>query len=113
MGRGAGDVSARVEFEARDLSAENYDQWLLGYLEEMEQRYEPKLYPGKITLLCSAQEPRGLFLDPQMGWGAFASGGVDVAVIDGDHFTVFKGHGLEQMATYISNVLCRPGSGIA
>jgi thioesterase domain-containing protein len=36
-----------------------------------------------------------------MGWGAFALGGVDVAVIDGDHFTVFKGEGLEQMATHI------------
>ena len=105
------EAPARVEYEARDLSAENYDQWLLGYLEETEQRYQPSLYPGKITLLCSAREPRGLFLDPQMGWGPFASGGVDVAIIDGDHFTVFKGQGLEQMATNISNVLGRPVRG--
>lgn len=91
----------RVTFEARDLSAENYDQWLLGYLEETEQRYEPKFYPGKITLLCSAREPRGLFLDERMGWSAFAAG-VDIAIIDGDHFTVFKGRGLEQMATRIT-----------
>jgi len=100
-----GDAQARVAFEARGSSAENYDQWLLGYLEEAELGYEPKTYPGKITLLCSAREPRGLFLDPHKGWGPFASGGVDVAVIDGDHFTMFKGQGLEQMAKHISAVI--------
>jgi thioesterase domain-containing protein len=102
FGRAQGDAQARVSFETRELSAENYDQWLLGYVEEVAEGYEPRSYPGKITLLCSTQEPRGLFLDPQMGWGAFALGGVDVAVIDGDHFTVFKGEGLEQMATHIA-----------
>jgi thioesterase domain-containing protein len=100
--RSQGDAQARISFETRELSAENYDQWLLGYLEEAAQRYEPKSYPGKITLLCSTQEPRGLFLDPRLGWGAFALGGVDVAVIDGDHFTVFKGEGLEQMAAHLA-----------
>jgi amino acid adenylation domain-containing protein len=101
LGRSRGDAQVRVSFEARVSSAENYDQWLLGCLEEAAQGYELKSYPGKITLLCSTREPKGLFLDPQMGWGAFALGGVDVAVIDGDHFTVFKGEGLEQMATHI------------
>ncbi|MBI3544981.1 MAG: amino acid adenylation domain-containing protein [Gammaproteobacteria bacterium] len=89
----------------RDLSAENYDQWLLGYLENCARNYEPKLYPGKITLLCSALEPRGLFLDAHMGWDAFALGGVDVSIIDGDHFTVFKGKGLEQMAGHITRAM--------
>jgi amino acid adenylation domain-containing protein len=102
FGLSRSDAQARVPFEARESSAENYDQWLLGRLEEASQGYEPKPYPGKITLLCSTREPKGLFLDPQMGWGAFASGGVDVAVIDGDHFTVFNGQGLEQMATHIA-----------
>ncbi len=102
VGHSRGDERARVAFETRELSAENYDQWLLGYLEETAQRYEPKLYTGKITLLRSTREPKGLFLDSEMGWGAFASGGVEVAVIDGDHFTVFNGDGLEQMATHLS-----------
>jgi amino acid adenylation domain-containing protein len=101
LGLSQGDAQGRVAFEARELSAENYDQWLLGYLEETAEGYEPRSYPGKITLLCSTQEPKGLFLDSRMGWGPFATGGVEVAVIDGDHFTVFKGEGLEQMATHI------------
>ncbi len=102
LDRSQGDAQAHVASVTRELSAENYDQWLLGYLEKTAQGYEPKLYQGKITLLCSAQEPKGLFLDPQMGWGAFALRGVDVAVIDGDHFTVFNGKGLEQMAAQIT-----------
>jgi amino acid adenylation domain-containing protein len=105
FGRSSGNAPARVAFEVRESSAENYDQWLLGYLEETAQAYEPKPYSGKITLLCSAQEPKGLFLDPQMGWGAFALGGVDVSVLDGDHFTVFKGQGLEQMAAQVSALM--------
>jgi thioesterase domain-containing protein len=99
------DEPTPVTFATRELSAENYDQWLLGYLEETAQAYEPKMYPGKITLLCSTQEPKGLFLDRRMGWSAFALKGVDVAIIDGDHFTVFNGRGLEQMATHVSTVI--------
>ena len=95
---------ARVDFENRELSAEDYDHWLFTYLEKTAEMYEPAAYAGKVTLLCSAQEPRGLFLDPKMGWGPFASRGVEVAVIDGDHFTMFKGQGLEQMATQIAAV---------
>jgi amino acid adenylation domain-containing protein len=109
LGRPQADSQARVGFEAREASAENYDRWLLGYLEDAAQGYEPKSYPGKITLLCSAREPRGLFLDPRMGWGAFAPRGVDVAIIEGDHFTIFKGRGLEQMAARISEAMAVQG----
>ena len=109
LGRSQGDAHARVDFENRESSAENYDRWLLGYLEDAAQRYEPGLYRGTITLLCSAREPKGLFLDPQMGWGVFALGGIDVAVIEGDHFTIFKGRGLEQMAARISEAIAAHG----
>jgi amino acid adenylation domain-containing protein len=109
LGHPQGDAHAPVGFEAREASAENYDRWLLGYLEERAQGYELRSYSGKITLLCSAREPRGLFLDPRMGWGAFALGGVDVAIIEGDHFTMFKGRGLEQMAARISEAMAVQG----
>lgn len=101
-GRTAPAVSS---FEDRTLNAEQYDQWLLTYLEEMAKNYRPVIYPGKITLLCSAQEPKGLFLDPVMGWGGFAAGGIKLAVIDGDHFTMFKGRGLKQMAEHVGRAM--------
>jgi thioesterase domain-containing protein len=104
LGLAPASSETHVAFETRALSAEDYDQWLLGYVEGAAQKYEPRMFPGKLTLLCSAREPRGWFLDPEMGWGAFAAKGVEVAVIDGDHFTMFKGQGLEQMASQISQM---------
>ena len=100
--------SRPVDFQNRNISVENYDQWLLGYLDNVALNYAPKPYPGKLLLLCSATEPRGLFLDPKMGWGSFASA-IDIAIIDGDHFTMFEGKGLQQMAEYISTVVAAHG----
>ena len=40
-----------------------------------------------------------------MGWAAITSGGVDVVVMAGDHFTMFEGQGLEQMARNVSSAL--------
>ena len=101
MGYQATDAVAPVAFEDRNLNAQNYDQWLLGYLDTVALRYIPKSYSGKITLLCSANEPRGLFLDPKMGWGPFAAQ-IDVVIIDGDHFTMFQGEGQKQMALHVA-----------
>jgi len=98
-------AAQHVPFEARGLSPEHYDQWLLGYLEAAEARYEPGSFAGRVTLLRGALEPQGPFLDPQMGWAALTSGGVEVVVMDGDHFTVFQGQGLEQMARQVSGAL--------
>ncbi len=104
FGGSRGDAEVSVAHGTELHGAENYDKWLLKYLEEAAQDYQPRLYSGKILLLSSAQEPKGIFLDPKMGWGDFALAGVDLAVIDGDHFTMFKGQGLAQMATHISAV---------
>jgi len=102
FGHSSSDAPAPVTFETRSASAENYDQWLLGYLDDLAQTYNSGPYQGRVTLLCSAREPKGKFLDPKMGWGALALEGVDVAVIDGDHFTMLQGEGLEQMALHIA-----------
>lgn len=97
-----------VAFEERNINVENYDQWLLGYLDNVALRYLPKPYPGKLTLLCSATEPRGLFLDPKMGWGSYASA-IDIDIIEGDHFTMFEGKGLQQMAEHIATAVVDHG----
>ncbi|HUS25142.1 MAG TPA: thioesterase domain-containing protein, partial [Candidatus Binatia bacterium] len=92
----------------RDLPAENYDQWLLNYLVAAADRYVPRRYAGRITLIRSAEEPCGRFLDLRMGWGEFAEGGVDVRVIDGDHFSIFRNPGVQQMAQCIAGALDAP-----
>jgi thioesterase domain-containing protein len=85
------------------LSAEQYDQWLLHYLEEAAASYQPRSYPGTMTLFRSSQEPAGRFLDPQMGWGEFVRGGIEVVVIDGDHFSIFQEPSVSQLAQRIES----------
>ncbi len=81
---------------------ETYDQWLLGYLQELTARYEPKPYPGRVTLLRSRQEPTGLFFDRNAGWAPFAAGGIALSMVDGNHFTMFQERGANQMAQHIA-----------
>ena len=87
------------------LSAEQYDQWLLNYLQDAADSYEPKPYLGTMTLFRSSHEPTGRFLDEKMGWGAFVDGGVEVVVIDGDHFSIFQEPSVSQMAQRIESAV--------
>jgi thioesterase domain-containing protein len=56
------------------------------------QNYKPQVYAGRLTLLraderrLTAQETD----DPTAGWGALATGGVDVQIVPGDHFTLLR-----------------------
>ncbi|HWM65642.1 MAG TPA: condensation domain-containing protein [Steroidobacteraceae bacterium] len=76
---------------------ENYDKWLLEYLQATTGRYEPGAYSGRITLFRSTQEPTGLLFDPLAGWAEFAQG-VDLELVEGNHFTIFQDPGATQMA---------------
>lgn len=93
----------RTEIAKEDATnVEDYDQWLLNFLQGLSARYEPKRYPGKITLFRSRREPTGLWFDPLAGWGQFTQGGVELFMLDGNHFTMFQEPGVQQMATHIS-----------
>ncbi len=80
---------------------EDYDQWLLHYLERTTAKYEPKVYSRRITLFRSRREPTGLWFDPLAGWGQFTSAGVDMHMLDGNHFTMFQEPGVTKMAADI------------
>jgi len=93
----------------RQHNAEAFDTWLLDYLENLMQRYEPKPYEGKISLFRSFEEPHGLWIDQAMGWKAFARAGVEVTVISGDHYSVFNDPGVKEMAATIRGIIGREG----
>jgi thioesterase domain-containing protein len=42
------------------------------------RRYSPGRYPGRITLLRSEEQVGGRSADPDLGWGPFAVGGVEI-----------------------------------
>ena len=49
------------------------------------QSYELHLYPGRITFFKASESLPGASADPTMGWSDWASGGVEVHVIPGNH----------------------------
>jgi amino acid adenylation domain-containing protein len=82
-------------------AAEQYDRWLVTYLNRVIEAYRPRRFDGNMTVFRSAQEPAGLFLDPKLGWDGYASRGVDLVVVPGDHYTAFQGPGVSVMARHI------------
>ncbi|HEY6434316.1 MAG TPA: AMP-binding protein, partial [Acetobacteraceae bacterium] len=82
-------------------AAEQYDRWLVTYLNRVIEAYRPRRFDGSMTVFRSAAEPAGLFLDPKLGWDGFASGGVDLVVVPGDHYTAFQEPGMSVMARHI------------
>ena len=91
--------------QARYVTADGYDQWLLKYLQQAVKRYRPGAYSGEITIFRSDQEPHGLFLDRQLGWGSHTTRAVNVVSLPGDHFTIFTEPGVDQMARQITDHL--------
>jgi thioesterase domain-containing protein/acyl carrier protein len=91
------------------LTNEMYDQRLLAHLEKALGRYDPKPTQLKVAIYRSSQEPRGLFLDYDMGWNDLAKGGVDTTLIEGNHYTMFQSPGVDRMSEDIAariNILC-------
>jgi len=94
----------------KELSREDYDKWLLQYLQSVTLAYEPGRYPGTLTLFRSLEEPTGWFFDPLAGWGAFADN-VELVMVSGDHYTMFQEAGARQMAERITATLSRFSAG--
>jgi len=88
-------------------TGENYDRWLLSYLQGLTTQYEPGSYGGVVTLFRSEKEPTGLFFDPEAGWGRFTTAGVKLHMVSGDHLTMFQNKGAEQMAEIIGALIDR------
>ena len=51
-------------------------------------RYVPRIYPGRLTLLRTSPDGALVPGDPFLGWGQLATGGVEVHEIPGGHFTI-------------------------
>jgi non-ribosomal peptide synthetase component F/thioesterase domain-containing protein len=80
---------------------ENHDRWLLQHLQACNARYEPKAYSGHISLIRSTRELTGWLFDPYAGWAAFANAGVDLRMVQGNHFTMFQDPGVTIMANWM------------
>jgi non-ribosomal peptide synthetase component F/thioesterase domain-containing protein len=77
---------------------ENHDRWLLQHLQACNARYVPQPYDGHISLIRSTRELTGWLFDPYAGWAPFAKEGIDLTLVEGNHFTMFQDPGVTRMA---------------
>ncbi len=63
--------------------------------------YIPRPSPDRLLLIRAAEA----CLDPTLGWGGLALGGVNAASVKGDHFTVLRGEGARMAAEQIRAAL--------
>ena len=62
-------------------------------------------FAGRICLFHRDSMPSGRYLDPQLGWGDLAAGGIEVHPLPGDHFSMFREPGVTTMATIVDGIL--------
>ena len=63
-------------------------------LEELHRKaqaaYVPKTYYGHITLFRAGETPPGYHVDPQLGWGKIAAGGLEIYRVPGHHVAIVE-----------------------
>jgi hypothetical protein len=67
--------------------------------------YEPKAYPGFITVFRATDRSLTGTYDATLGWKPLAAGGIRVLAIQGDHGTMLKGDGALRLAAALRDCL--------
>lgn len=71
--------------------------------------YEHKPYPGKITLLRTGRDSHSTS-DADLGWGAWAAGGVEVHWIPGEHNTLIESPNVEAVGRILKECIAEVAS---
>lgn len=64
-------------------------------------RYQSTTYDGRLVLLNAADRPSEYGRDRTLGWSHYASGGIDIHVVPGDHFSMMHPPGVLTLAERI------------
>jgi thioesterase domain-containing protein len=67
--------------------------------------YQPRTYPGKLTLFLAADQPRYQQVTTQLGWQEYAVGGFEVREIPADHVSVKSVQNSETLARALEGYL--------
>jgi thioesterase domain-containing protein len=75
------------------------------------RRYQPSPYGGRLVLLKAAERTPEYGRDHTLGWGQYASGGIDIHVVPGSHLSIMHLPDLltlaERMVSYLTSPLGR------
>ncbi len=52
--------------------------------------YEPKSYPGRVTLFRAMEQPRGIYENRTLGWGPLIKGGLEIYDTPGHHGAIVR-----------------------
>jgi len=77
------------------------------------QTYELHLYPGRITFFKASETLTGTSADPTMGWNDWASGGVEVHIVPGNHANLMYEPHVEVLAEKLTACLNQAQSATA
>jgi aspartate racemase len=69
------------------------------------QNYGLHLYPGRITFFKASETPAGQSPDPTLGWSEWASGGVEIHVVPGNHANLMYEPHVEVLAEKLTACL--------
>ena len=72
--------------------------------------FQPRIYPGRISVFRVSRQPRNRISDSKLGWGRLAAGGVDVRVIPGTHETLLREPHVRALAHVLKQFICRPAA---
>ena len=71
------------------------------------REYRPQVYPGALTLFRVRALSPSRSYDPEMGWGRFAMGGVEVRMTAGAHYNMLESPYVETLAATLKESLER------
>jgi thioesterase domain-containing protein/acyl carrier protein len=88
----------RLPDQSRNLIETNYLAW---------QIYVPRPYPGRVTLFRARTRPIFHSLRPDLGWGDVAKGGVEIHIVNGEHWRIMLEPIVQSLAEQLRNCLER------
>jgi hypothetical protein len=74
------------------IQAAQYRAWMA---------YRPWVYPGRLTLFRSEDQPLSRMRDVTMGWGRVAAGGVEIRPVGGTHDTLTREPYVRELAAQL------------
>jgi amino acid adenylation domain-containing protein len=102
----ANTVSSDPELEMIEQRSQEYSR----YLWKLQEAYEPKPYHGRLHVFVSQYRRTGWLADSSLGWGRLARGGAEAVTLEGNHRSIFYGHGASLAAATIAAALEAPSA---
>ena len=69
--------------------------------------YQPRRYPGRVTLFCGSERPTRSYEDRRLAWSQVAGGGLEVRLVPGNHVSILDHPQVETVAQELRACLAR------